>query len=224
MLDEVCSRTKFYPTCFDAKVWIFHVWLVWWGVSSNIHIFSLNSNVCTLELQFEFLNVFLKLEFRFDQKYLLWMMKAQDHVLQQRRTRYTRYDRESLQKPSERSEELDGWGNISADGHVRRKTLFVGRFWQRVYETGRQRNSLYGDNKFFGTNTASIKAKINGLRGQLGGEVAKVNKTKSGQSTDELYASSWIHYDRLSFLLPVIKSSKSRDTLKRKNDEKNDEV
>ena len=74
------------------------------------------------------------------------------------------------------------------------------------------------------TNTASIKAKINGLRGQLGGEVAKVNKTKSGQSTDELYASSWIHYDRLSFLLPVIKSSKSRDTLKRKNEEENDEV
>ena len=77
---------------------------------------------------------------------------------------------------------------------------------------------------YLDTNTASIKAKINGLRGQLGGEVAKVNKTKSGQSTNELYASSWIHYDRLSFLLPVIKSSKSRDTLKRKNEEENEEV
>ena len=74
------------------------------------------------------------------------------------------------------------------------------------------------------TNIESIKAKINGLRAQLGREVAKVNKTKSGQSTDELYASSWIHYDRLSFLLPVIKSSKSRDTLKRKNEEENEEV
>ena len=31
------------------------------------------------------------------------MRKAQDHVLQQRRTRYTRKDRESLQKPSERN-------------------------------------------------------------------------------------------------------------------------
>ena len=70
----------------------------------------------------------------------------------------------------------------------------------------------------------SIKAKINGLRAQLGREVAKVNKTKSGQSTDGLYASSWIHYDRLSFLLPVIKSSKSKDTLKRKNEEENEEV
>ena len=57
------------------------------------------------------------------------------------------------------------------------------------------------------TNSESIKAKINGLRAQLGRELAKVNKTKSGQSTDELYASSWIHYDDLSFLLP------DRDTL-----------
>ena len=32
------------------------------------------------------------------------------------------------------------------------------------------------------------------------------------------------HYDRLSFLLPVTKSSKSRDTFKRKNEEQNEEV
>ena len=74
------------------------------------------------------------------------------------------------------------------------------------------------------TNIESIKAKINEFRAQLGRELAKLNKTKSGQSTDELYASSWIYYDRLSFLLPVIKSSKSRDTLKRKNEEENEEV
>ena len=35
MLDEVCSRTKFHPTCFDAKVWIFHVGLVWRGVHTT---------------------------------------------------------------------------------------------------------------------------------------------------------------------------------------------
>ena len=35
------------------------------------------------------------------------------------------------------------------------------------------------------TNVESIKAKINGLRAQFGREVAEVNKTKSGQSTDE---------------------------------------
>ena len=82
MLDEVCSRTKFHPTCLDAKVWIFYVGLVWWGVSSNVHQFSLISNVCTFELQFEFLNVFSNFEFRFNHKHLLWMRKAQDHVLQ----------------------------------------------------------------------------------------------------------------------------------------------
>ena len=43
------------------------------------------------------------------------------------------------------------------------------------------------------TNIESIKVKINGLRAQLGREVAKVNKTKSEQSTDKLYASGWIH-------------------------------
>ena len=64
--------------------------------------FSLISNVCTFELQFQFLNVFSNFEFRFNHKYFLWMKKAPDHVLQQRRTRYTRYDRENLRKPSER--------------------------------------------------------------------------------------------------------------------------
>ena len=43
------------------------------------------------------------------------------------------------------------------------------------------------------SNIESIKARINGLWAQLGREVGKVNKTKSGQNTDELYASSWIH-------------------------------
>ena len=71
-------------------------------------------------------------------------------------------------------------------------------------------------------NIESINAKIKVLRAQLGSEVAKVNKTKSGQSTGELYASSWILYDRLSFLLPVIKSSKS--TLKHKNEEDNEQL
>ena len=62
-MDEVCSRTKFHTTCFDANVWIFHIGLVWWGVSSNIHKFPLISNVCTFELQFEFLNVFSNFSF-----------------------------------------------------------------------------------------------------------------------------------------------------------------
>ena len=230
MLDKVCSRTKFHLTYFDAKVWIFHVRLIWWAVSSSIHKFSLISNVCTFKLQFEFLNVFLNFEFRFNHKYLLRMRKAQDHVLQQRWIRYTRYNRESLRKPSERKwyckkgqikrrEALDGWGNVSADRYVRRKPCLWDVF-DKEYTKRDVKEIVYTERESsLDTNIQSIKAKINGLRAQLGREVAKVNKTKIGQSTDELYASSWIHYDRLSFLLPVIKSSKSGDTLKRNNEE-----
>ena len=47
--------------------------------------------------------------------------------------------------------------------------------------------------------------------------MAKEKSTKTGQSTDELYSSSWIHYDKLAFLVQVIGGSKSRNTLKRIN-------
>ena len=47
--------------------------------------------------------------------------------------------------------------------------------------------------------------------------MTKEKSAKSGQSTDELYASKWIHYDKLNFLIPVFGASKSRDTLKRMN-------
>ena len=63
----------------------------------------------------------------------------------------------------------------------------------------------------------SVKTKINGLRPQFVQELAKVKK-KSGHSIEELYTSSWIHYTTyLSFLFPIIRASKSRDTLKQKN-------
>ena len=65
------------------------------------------------------------------------------------------------------------------------------------------------------TTNASVKTKINGLRGHLGREIRKEKTTKSDQSTDELYKSNWVHYDKLSFLIPVIGTGKSRDTLKR---------
>ena len=67
------------------------------------------------------------------------------------------------------------------------------------------------------TNIVSIKAKINSQKTQLGREMAKEKSTKSRQSTDELYASKWIHYDKLIFLIPVLGASKSRGTLKRMN-------
>ena len=60
----------------------------------------------------------------------------------------------------------------------------------------------------------SVKTKINGLRPQFVQELAKAKK-KSDHSIEELYTSSWIHYTTyLSFLFPIIRASKSRDTLK----------
>ena len=44
-----------------------------------------------------------------------------------------------------------------------------------------------------------IKTKIVSLRAQLGRELAKVSKVRSGQSTDELYKSSWVYWERLQF-------------------------
>ena len=65
------------------------------------------------------------------------------------------------------------------------------------------------------TTNASVKTKINGLRAQSGREITREKTTKSGQSTGKLYKSNWVHYIKLSFLIPVIGAGKSRDTLKR---------
>ena len=42
------------------------------------------------------------------------------------------------------------------------------------------------------------------MTAQLGRKIAKKKstKTKSGQGTDKLYSSNWIHYGRLAFLAP----------------------
>ena len=47
--------------------------------------------------------------------------------------------------------------------------------------------------------------------------MAKEKSTRSGQNTDELYSSNWIHCDKLAFLVPVTGASKRRDNLKRIN-------
>ena len=57
-----------------------------------------------------------------------------------------------------------------------------------------------------------IKTKINNLRAQLGQEIGKVKKTRSGQATNELYQPSWIHWERLQFLANQMQSGGTRDT------------
>ena len=66
----------------------------------------------------------------------------------------------------------------------------------------------------FRSNITSINGKTNGLRAQYGRDVAKMNKTKSGQSTDEVYMSIWVHFQSLVFSQPVMKSTSSKNTLK----------
>ena len=42
-------------------------------------------------------------------------------------------------------------------------------------------------------------------------EVAKTSQKKSGQGVSENYKSGWIYWDRLQFLIPVIRPGKSKD-------------
>ena len=58
-----------------------------------------------------------------------------------------------------------------------------------------------------------IKAKLLKLRSQLGREINKTSKTKSGQGTDELYKPTWVYWEKIQFLRPVMQPRKSRDSL-----------
>ena len=61
---------------------------------------------------------------------------------------------------------------------------------------------------------AEIKTKILTLRSQLCREIRKVNKTKSGQSTYQLNKLTWIYWEMLQFLHPVLQPGKSRGRLR----------
>ena len=60
----------------------------------------------------------------------------------------------------------------------------------------------------------AIKAKRNSLRAQHGRELTKENKTKSGQSADDLYESSWQYMEKMRFVEQVKKTAKSTSTLR----------
>ena len=59
-----------------------------------------------------------------------------------------------------------------------------------------------------------IQAKWKSLRAQYRRELAKENKTKSGQSVDELYESSWAFMQKMRFADQARKTAKSTPTLK----------
>ena len=68
-----------------------------------------------------------------------------------------------------------------------------------------------------------IKSKWNSLRAQHGRELAKESKTKSGQSADEVYESSWSYMGKMRFVEQVKKTAKSTSTLKISTQELDDD-
>lgn len=58
-----------------------------------------------------------------------------------------------------------------------------------------------------------IRAKIVSIRAQLGREITKMKRKKSGQGASESYKSNWVYWERLQFLVPVMNAGKSRDNL-----------
>ena len=60
---------------------------------------------------------------------------------------------------------------------------------------------------------ADIKTKVMNLRSQLGREVAITKSKNSGQAATDNYKSTWMYWDRLHFLIPVMQAEKSKDPL-----------
>ena len=70
----------------------------------------------------------------------------------------------------------------------------------------------------------AIKSKWNSLRAQHGRELAKENKTKSSQSADNLYESSWQCMEKMRFIEQVKKTAQSTSTLKLSESSRSAEV
>ena len=86
--------------------------------------------------------------------------------------------------------------------------------FEKAYHSRESRNKALSElGDILGISTTAVKAKILKLRSQLGREVAKVNKTRSGQSTSKVYKLRWAYWELLQFLKPVLQPGKSRDNL-----------
>ena len=74
--------------------------------------------------------------------------------------------------------------------------------------------ALSGIKEELGIEINTIKSKWNSLRAQHGRELAKESKTKSGQSTDDVYEISWPFMEKMRFVEQVKKTARSTSTLK----------
>ncbi|XP_044171518.1 uncharacterized protein LOC122955844 [Acropora millepora] len=89
------------------------------------------------------------------------------------------------------------WDDFCADFHLKDKR-------ERPYSSIEEEHNI---------SVSDMRNKIVGLRSQLARELAKTNSKKSGQGRHECYKSTWIYWERLQFLKPVMKAGKSRDSL-----------
>ena len=76
----------------------------------------------------------------------------------------------------------------------------------------------------FGSSSAIVKTKINASRKQLGREMAKESKAKSGEATGEKYVSKLMFYEQLKFLRPVMTTTKIRDSISTHSNDLDDPV
>ena len=60
---------------------------------------------------------------------------------------------------------------------------------------------------------ADIKTKVLGHRSQLGQELNKTRSKKSGQCVVENHKSTWVFWQKLQFLVPVMQAGRSHDSL-----------
>ena len=60
-----------------------------------------------------------------------------------------------------------------------------------------------------------ISSQLTSLRQILGQNIKKNTAVKSGQGTDELFTPTWIFWDSLQFLVPVMHARQSKDTMKK---------
>ena len=67
-------------------------------------------------------------------------------------------------------------------------------------------NNYYSSQKELGRDWSEINSQLVSLRATLGQNLRKINNTKSGQGTDELFEPSWIFFKSMQFLVPVMEA------------------
>ena len=91
--------------------------------------------------------------------------------------------------------------------------LSLGYILQGLQQKGCKRKGLEWDSEHLDVPVEEVKAKWISLRAQFGREMRSVANTKIGQSTDELYVSQRVFFDKLHFCNPLWRLKKIENQL-----------